>query len=246
MLGLFSSLPPILRIVSLSTGGAFLLLSYLLIQYLLPFRSIPLRSGMSFLMGGILGNVTDRIIYGYVIDFMTLGNMEHMSPVFNFADAIQWVGYALIVYTLIKEGKNIWPDNDMRKSYWINTKYQLAYCFKLVLMVTGFSLIAVTYCYTYFRVMLSNVLGQSGDTLSQVALFSISFLSVTAFFMVMTFWVGLIMSHRSAGPIYAFEKFLEDLFDGKTRKLKLRGGDEALHLEKLADKLAEKFSKLKS
>ncbi|MGZ3798483.1 MAG: signal peptidase II, partial [Pseudobdellovibrionaceae bacterium] len=46
MLGLFSELPAVLRIVSLSTGGAFLLCSYVIVQYLLPIRSLMLRSGL--------------------------------------------------------------------------------------------------------------------------------------------------------------------------------------------------------
>src|SRR4051812_32500284 len=51
ILGTFSDLPPILRIVSLSTGGAFLVFIYAAIQYLLPSRSFQLRFGMSLLLG---------------------------------------------------------------------------------------------------------------------------------------------------------------------------------------------------
>jgi len=101
MLGLFSDLPAVLRIVSLSTGGAFLICSYAIIQYLLPIRSLVLRSGLSILLGGILGNVADRIIYGYVIDFIVLGSPSLSSPAFNMADALQWVGYGLIVFAII-------------------------------------------------------------------------------------------------------------------------------------------------
>src|SRR5665213_1235557 len=46
ILGTFSDLPPMLRVVSLSTGGAFLVFIYGAIQYLLPSKSIPLRAGM--------------------------------------------------------------------------------------------------------------------------------------------------------------------------------------------------------
>ena len=63
MLGMFSDLPPLLRVVCLSTGGAFLVFIYGAIQYLIPQRSMILRVGMSILLGGILGNVTDRIIW---------------------------------------------------------------------------------------------------------------------------------------------------------------------------------------
>lgn len=56
-------------------------------------------------------------------------------------------------------------------------------------------------------------------------------------FCALLFFVGLILSHRSAGPIYAFENFLEDLMKGKYRKLKLRAGDEFTHLEEVAENI---------
>ena len=132
MLGLFSEAPSVIRIVSLSTGGAFLLFFFVVIQYLLPIKSLTLRAGMSILLGGILGNVSDRIIYGHVIDFILLGSREQSSPAFNMADALQWVGYAMIAYTLIRESEILWPTENTRKVQWINPRFQLRYCFILV------------------------------------------------------------------------------------------------------------------
>src|SRR3989338_4976196 len=63
MLGLFSDLPTVLRVVSLSTGGAFLIFIFFVIQYLLPTKLFVLRTGLSILLGGILGNVADRIAW---------------------------------------------------------------------------------------------------------------------------------------------------------------------------------------
>ncbi len=239
VLGLFSELPAILRIVSLSTGGAFLIFSFFIIQYLLPTKSLTLRTGMSFLMGGIIGNVTDRILTGYVIDFLIIGNLDRSTPAFNFADAIQWVGYFMIVFAMVKEGKNLWPENNLRKSYWVNPKFQLAYCFKLIGLGLGFAIIAATYSYTYFKVTIIELIGHQEVVENKFLFpFLITFLVVTLSFMTILFLVGLILSHRSAGPLYAFEKFLEDLTTGNVRDLKLRAGDEFVHLEHLAKKLA--------
>ena len=96
MLGLFSDLSPILRIVSLSTGGAFLLFSFTIFQYLLPTRSIILRVGMSILIAGILGNVIDRTIWGHVIDFIIIGNKQLSTGVFNMADVSVMIGAGLV------------------------------------------------------------------------------------------------------------------------------------------------------
>ena len=62
--------------------------------------------------------------------------------------------------------------------------------------------------------------------------------------MISLFVFGRILSHRTAGPIYAFETYLRDLIRGKDRKFKLRKGDDFKHLEELADALRPVFSEL--
>jgi signal peptidase II len=57
------------------------------------------------------------------------------------------------------------------------------------------------------------------------------------------FAVGKVISHRIAGPLYAFEKFLDDILVGKDRSLKLRSGDDFKHLEELAEKIREEIKK---
>ncbi|MBS1970080.1 MAG: signal peptidase II [Bdellovibrionales bacterium] len=247
MLGLFSDLPAVLRIVSLSTGGAFLICSYAIVQYLLPIRSLMLRSGLSILLGGILGNVADRIIYGYVIDFIVLGSPSLSSPAFNLADALQWVGYGMIVFAIIREGDLLWPENNARKVYWINRKFQLKYC--LVLMAVGLSLtlISLVFSYTYLRVTISELVGNNQFLLNKFLIpFVITYAIICVAFCAILFAVGRLISHRIAGPVYAFERFLIDnLLEGKDRGLKLRSGDEFRHLEELAEKVREELRRRK-
>lgn len=238
MLGLFSDLPAVLRIVSLSTGGAFLICTYAIVQYLLPIRSLTLRSGLSILLGGILGNVADRIIYGYVIDFIVLGTPSLSSPAFNMADALQWVGYGLIVFAIVQEGDVLWPENNARKQYWINKKFQLKYC--LVLMGVGLSLtlISLVFSYTYLRVTISELVGNNLFLLNKFLIpFVVTYAIICIAFCGILFAVGRLISHRIAGPVYAFEKFLMDVLEGKDRTFKLRSGDEFKHLEELAEKV---------
>lgn len=246
MLGLFSDLPAVLRIVSLSTGGAFLICSYAIIQYLLPIRSLMLRSGLSILLGGILGNVADRIIYGYVIDFIVLGSPNLSSPAFNMADALQWVGYGMIVFAIIREGDLLWPENNARKVYWINKKFQLKYCLVLMAVGLGLTLISLVFSYTYLRVTISELVGNNQFLLNKFLIpFVITYAIICIAFCTILFAVGKLISHRIAGPIYAFERFLIDSLEGKDRALKLRSGDEFRHLEELAEKVREELRRRK-
>lgn len=49
-------------------------------------------TAFSFILGGALGNLIDRIVYGYVIDFIDL----RVWPVFNVADSAITIGAAII------------------------------------------------------------------------------------------------------------------------------------------------------
>lgn len=240
MLGLFSDLPAVLRIVTLSTGGAFLIFSFAIIQYLLPIKSLMLRSGMSVLLGGILGNVTDRIVNGYVIDFLLLGSPEQATPAFNLADALQWVGYAMIAIALIRESEILWPADNTRKRMWINIRFQLRYCFILTGVGLGFALIAGVFSYTFLRVTIIDLVGNNQKLLDHYLIpFVLTFMIVSMAFAAVLFLVGRVLSSRIAGPLYAFEKFLDDLVAGRPRPLRLRTGDEFKHLETIAARLSQ-------
>lgn len=235
MLGLFADLPPVLRIVSLSTGGAFLFCTYAIIQYLLPIKSLTLRSGLSILLGGILGNVTDRILYGHVIDFIIFQFGGWLSPAFNLADALQWVGYGLIVTAIIREGDLLWPEFNARRKYWINPRFQLKYCFFLLGVGFGVGLISLVFSYTYLRVTMIELSGHNTMILNKFLLpYAITYSLITIGMSAGLFTVGKIISHKIAGPLYAFEKFIMDSLEGKNRPFKLRSKDEFKHLEDLA------------
>lgn len=254
MLGLFSELPPVLRIVTLSTGGAFLVVTYALIQYLLPLKSLVLRSGMSILLGGILGNVTDRILWGHVVDFILVGKVgSWLSPAFNIADAVQWFGYGMVVYSIIKEGQNLWPENNFRRKYWINPKFQLKYCYFLLAVGLSISLITIVFSYTYMRVALVELVGPNSQIIDRfLNPFMYTFVSISLAFSVGLFTVGKVISHKMAGPIFAFEKYMTDFFKHKEntdeqkepfKKFKLRALDEFKELEGIANLITEKINK---
>ena len=56
----------------------------------------------SLLLGGILGNLIDRIIYGYVIDYISLNIFGYHFPIFNFADMCIVISVILIFISGVK------------------------------------------------------------------------------------------------------------------------------------------------
>ena len=55
----------------------------------------------ALLLAGITGNLTDRIRFGYVIDFISAHAGSYHWPVFNVADASICIGALLLAYDLV-------------------------------------------------------------------------------------------------------------------------------------------------
>jgi signal peptidase II len=53
---------------------------------------------LSMIMGGALGNLTDRIAYGYVVDFLYFHWNAHYFPAFNLADSAITCGAGLLLW----------------------------------------------------------------------------------------------------------------------------------------------------
>lgn len=61
----------------------------------------------SMIIGGILGNLFDRIVYGYVIDFLDFNFGKYHYPVFNLADTFIVIGVGLLVIcSILNDRKN--------------------------------------------------------------------------------------------------------------------------------------------
>ena len=59
----------------------------------------------ALLLAGITGNLTDRVRFGYVIDFISAHAGSYHWPVFNVADASICVGALLLAYDLVVDGR---------------------------------------------------------------------------------------------------------------------------------------------
>ena len=65
--------------------------------YRLPRNQTRMALALSLVLGGAAGNLVDRVIYGYVIDFIDVYYASWHWPTFNIADSAISIGAALLL-----------------------------------------------------------------------------------------------------------------------------------------------------
>jgi len=67
----------------------------------LPATETGLITALSFILGGAIGNLIDRALYGEVIDFLDFYWSDYHWPAFNVADSFITIGVVITVYYLM-------------------------------------------------------------------------------------------------------------------------------------------------
>ena len=69
----------------------------------LDIAALWLGGALALILGGANGNLVDRVVHGYVVDFILVHWREHYFAVFNLADsaiflgAVLWIGHIFLV-----------------------------------------------------------------------------------------------------------------------------------------------------
>lgn len=96
--GLFPGQSLLLTIIALIGIPAVLVAAFYSRRYL-PFLSNMLgKSALGLVLGGTLGNLIDRLRFGYVTDFIDF----RIWPTFNIADSAISIGIILIAYLILR------------------------------------------------------------------------------------------------------------------------------------------------
>ena len=71
-----------------------------------------LGMGLALILGGAIGNLYDRIVQGYVVDFISVHYNAYYFPAFNLADTAITIGAALLIIDMIFLEKPREPASD--------------------------------------------------------------------------------------------------------------------------------------
>lgn len=56
----------------------------------------------AFILGGAISNLIDRLVYGYVIDFLDFEILSYDAPIFNLADTFIVIGVILFLINTLR------------------------------------------------------------------------------------------------------------------------------------------------
>ena len=100
--GIFSSISSPAKSVLLSVFTAFAAVVVVTYSVRSPARNRLLQVALSLILGGALGNLYDRLAYGYVVDFLEFYAGSYHWPSFNVADSAISVGVGLLAIEIIR------------------------------------------------------------------------------------------------------------------------------------------------
>jgi signal peptidase II len=135
------------------------------------------------------------------------------------------------------------------RNYIINPRYQLRYIFWLTSSGLFLVILNAWIAYTYIKenyltlVDLSPMTDEAKKQLySELRQLALAITSSSALFLVVIAALGVILSHRTAGPLYAFKKAFEDIANGNSgRRLQLRPGDEFKDVAESFNKMMDRI-----
>lgn len=242
-LGYLGHIPTSTKIVVLSTLGAFIICAYVFARLILPMRSIALKSGLAFLTAGILGNVLDRMRgTGGVLDFIYVQSADWMSPIWNVADMFQILGHGLIIVGVAKDSKYFWNNQELRKNFWVESRFQTRFCLNLIAVAFAVGLMNSVMSYAFLKTTLDSVMRDS-TTISHTMY---SYLAATTLLQIclilMVTYVAKRLSAKIAGPLYAIKRFLSTLLSGQRGVFKLREHDEFKDMEPILNEIADRLA----
>lgn len=221
---------PLFQIPLISVGFLLLVGLYFILLFS-PISSKAMRLAISFFIGGIFANVIDRLMNGYVIDYLVLNLGGWSSPALNFADLVQIA--SIIVLFRWQFYPSSYDENYVDK-IWVSQRFQKRYSIQLVKLGLALLIVFGVLSSAIIRFILDevNVVQSVRDTIfSQYLVF---FGSLSLVFLCGLYLLGRHLSAYVAQPMIRFENYLKELANGEYRIFQVNEPDFQ-YLESLSD-----------
>ena len=100
--GLFASVDSSIKAILLNSVAVVVFLIVSAYALRSSHKSVRLQVGLALILGGAVGNLMDRVRFGYVVDFLDFAVSGHHWPAFNVADSAICIGVALLFLDMLR------------------------------------------------------------------------------------------------------------------------------------------------
>ena len=100
--GLFASVDSSIKAIMLNSVAVLVFIVVSVYALRSSHKSIRLQVGFSLILGGAIGNLLDRVRFGYVVDFLDFSISGHHWPAFNVADSAICIGVGLLFLDMLR------------------------------------------------------------------------------------------------------------------------------------------------
>ena len=99
--GLFASVDSSVKAILLNSIAVVVFLIVSAYALRSSHKSVRLQVGLALILGGAVGNLLDRVRFGYVVDFLDFSISGHHWPAFNVADSAICIGVGLLFLDML-------------------------------------------------------------------------------------------------------------------------------------------------
>jgi signal peptidase II len=107
--GLFASVDSSIKAVILNSVAVLVFIVVSAYALRSSHKSVRLQVGFALILGGAIGNLMDRVRFGYVVDFLDFSISGHHWPAFNVADSAICIGVGLLFLDMLRNEEEARP-----------------------------------------------------------------------------------------------------------------------------------------
>jgi signal peptidase II len=107
--GLFASVDSSIKAIVLNSVAILVFVVVTAYALRSSHTSVRLQIGFALILGGAIGNLLDRVRFGYVVDFLDFFVSGHHWPAFNVADSAICVGVGLLFLDMLRSEEELKP-----------------------------------------------------------------------------------------------------------------------------------------
>ncbi|MDE0518325.1 MAG: signal peptidase II [Bdellovibrionales bacterium] len=228
------------KIISSFGFSIFFLFLFFVLNLMLTKKVMGFRIGMTVFVAGMLSDTVDMIFHGATQDWVTL-----FSAHLNLSDLYILIGIVLLLFFCIKDHSLLFRKKEFRKTILIE-KDQTVFLLNMLFCYFLFIGAIFVFFLSFIKIIFNHFVPISPDTetlLIRVFFILFSILSI-CFLLIMVAFL-LYISNQIYGPVYAFKKYIRDvfLFGLPVRPFRTRKGDHFSDLPELVDELRSKYIK---